>query len=128
MNEGETFDLSAASWRRGLTDEKAYVEALATRLAQALPGSTRVEREHHLLSGEQSVRSIEVEFERNTYRLRFEKHKGVSAERAKIVRGIALKTEPLGFAEWLSGLSSELAGLATQHEDSRKAIEQFLFS
>lgn len=128
MVEEWTFDLSAASWRRGLTDEKAHVEALATRLSSALPGSTKVEREHHLFSSEQAVRLIEVEFDTTVYRLHFDKRHGLSTERAKVVRGIALKTETLAFPDWLAGLSEELTELGKTHEDTRATLERFLFS
>lgn len=128
MDEGFSFDLSAASWRRGITDEKAYVEALATRLEQALPDKTVVEREHHLFSSEQMVRTIEVMFDTTMYRLRFDKRHGVSTERAKVVRGISLKTDAVSFDAWLSGLSEELSALAEQHDAARTAMERFLFS
>ncbi|WDL97878.1 hypothetical protein [Alicyclobacillus sp. ALC3] len=122
------FDLGAASWRRGLTDEKAYVEALATRLEKALPGQTTIEREHRLFSNEQAIRLIEIRLETHTYRLHFDKRRGMSTERAKVVRGIALKTEPISFSEWLAGVSQELEELAELHEEARSAIERFLFS
>lgn len=128
MDERFSFDLSAAGWRRGLTDEKAYVEALATRLEQALPDKAVVEREHRLFSSEQVVRTIAIQFDTTLYRLHFDKRRGVSTERAKVVRGISLKTESVDFAEWLNDLSAELSQLAEEHESARDAMEKFLFS
>jgi hypothetical protein len=127
VDEAISFDLSAASWRRGLTDEKAYVEALATRLAQALPDKTKVERERRLFSSEAPVRTIEVLFDTTLYRLRFDKRHGMTTERAKVVRGISLKTDTVDFSQWLADLSKELNDLAQKHEETRSALERFLF-
>lgn len=128
MDEGFAFDLAAADWRRSLTDEKSFVEALATRLSQALPEKTRVERERHLFSKEEVVRSIAVAFDRNEYMLHFEKRHGVRTERAVVVRGIRLKTEPLEFSQWLSALSTEITEYANSHMHLRSVLEQFLMS
>lgn len=128
MDEGFSFDLSAAQWRRNMTDEKAYVHALATRLTQALPDKARVEFDRHLFSKEETVRSIEVEFENTLYRLLFDKRHGISTERAKVVRGISLKTDLVPFTEWLSDLSNELQSYALQNASARDALERFLFS
>ncbi len=128
MDEGFSFDLSAAQWRRNMTDEKAYVHALATRLTQALPDKARVEFDRHLFAKEETVRSIEVEFDNTLYRLRFDKRHGISTEKAKVVRGISLKTDTVPFTEWLSQLSSELEAYANENASARDALERFLFS
>ena len=128
MDEGFSFDLSAAEWRRSLVDEKAYVHALATRLSQALPDKARVEYDHSLFSKEETVRSIEVQFETTLYRLRFDRRHGATTERAKVVRGISLKTETVPFSDWLSELSQELEAYAKEHESARESLERFLFS
>lgn len=128
MEDGFSFDLSAAEWRHSLTDEKAYVKALATRLAQALPDKATVEYEHHLFSKEETVQRIEVAFDDTLYRLLFDKKHGIATERAKVVRGICLKTDPIPFAEWLSALSEELQAYAERHDEARASLERFLFS
>lgn len=128
LGEEFSFDLSAAEWRRSLTDEAAFIKALAVRLEQALPGKTRVERTRPLFSKEAWVSSIEVAFDAAVYRLTFDKRHGVTAEKAKVVRGIRLKTDPMTFEEWLQALSAELCNLAARHQDAREAMERFLFS
>jgi hypothetical protein len=128
MDDGFSFDLSAAEWRRNLTDEKAYVHALATRLAQALPDKAQVDYDRHLFSKEETVRLIEVHFENTTYRLHFDKRSGIATEKAKVVHGIALKTEGMPFTDWLDALSADLSTYADQHTHAREALERFLFS
>lgn len=128
VEEEFSFDLSAASWRHNLADEKAYVHALATRLEQALPGKTTVRRSRKFFSKEELVESIVISFETNQYRLQFDKSHGIRVERSKVVRGISLKTEAMEFSEWLASLSRELTEYAERHEEARTALERFLFS
>lgn len=128
LDDGFTFDLTAAAWRHSMADEKAFVGALATRLEKALPQMTQVEREHKLFSDEHPVREIRVSFETTEYRLSFDKRHGIVTEKAKVVRGIRLKTDAVEFVEWLSQLSAELTEYARQHEHLREDLEKFLMS
>lgn len=128
MDDELTFDLSAASWRRSMADEKAFVQALAVRLEQALPGMARVERKHHWFSKEETVEWVEVVFESVVFRLDYDQRHGVTTEKSKVVRGIRLKTEALSFEDWLTALSEELRDYAVLHTNARDALERFLFS
>ena len=126
MDNGFTFDLSAATWRRSLADEQAFVEALATRLTQALPQTT-VERKTHLFSKHQEVIRIVIPIDTTDYLLSVESH-GISTSKAKVVRGIRLKTEEVAFETWLSDLSADLSRMAASHQDLRDNLERFLMS
>lgn len=128
MEDGLNFDLSAAAWRKSLTDEKAFVEALATRLSAALPDKTEVVRERKLFSKVECVRKIRVVFERTEYALDFDERHGIKTERATVVRGIRLKTDVVSFTEWLKALSAEITEFAESHVHVRAALEQFLMS
>jgi hypothetical protein len=122
------FDLSAAIWRKGLTDEKAFIAALAERLSQALPVKVRVEKKKKLFSKESYVSLIEVAFEDAHFIVNFHPQHGVTAEKAKVVRDIRLKTDRIDFDDWLSALSSEIELYAQKHSDIRSSLERFLLN
>jgi len=128
LEEGLSFDLSAAAWRQSLSDEKSFVEALATRLSGALPDKTQVTRERKLFSKVERVRQIIVAFDRDEYLLNFDPSHGVRTDRATVVRGIRLKTESVSFPEWLSALSAEITAYAQEHQHVRALLEEFLMS
>lgn len=123
------FDLSAAIWRKGLTDEKAFIAALAERLSQALPGKVRVEQKKKLFSKDGGyVSRIEVAFEDAHFIVTFHPQQGVTAEQAKVVREIRLKTNRVDFEDWLAALSSEIECYAQKHSDIRSSLERFLLN
>jgi hypothetical protein len=121
------FDLSAASWRKDIQDERAFVEALATRFEQALPGHTSVERSRGLFVKNPRVQKLELTFHDKSYLLEFTGG-GIQTFRATVVRGIRLKTEPLPTSAWLQGLSEEVTAMAAQQDEVRDAVERFLMS
>lgn len=125
---GVEFDLNAAKWRSGATNEKAMIEALATRIEQALPGKARVVREKSLFAKEAHVSRIEIPLDEHTYVLEFSVKKGLHTEKSKTVRGIRLKTEMLHFEKWLEHLSQDLQILAENSENDRCNLEKFLLS
>ncbi|MDP9728308.1 hypothetical protein ACOJUR_06500 [Alicyclobacillus tolerans] len=128
MGDSLQFDLSAAEWRRNAADEQALLEGLAERLCSALPQQTEVIREHGLFVRHPRVTQIRVLFEMYHFQLTMTKTHGLLAERAKVVRGIRLKTEEMSFGEWLDALSVELSRMAAEHEDVQQKLYQFLMS
>ena len=88
----DSFDLDAAGVRRATGDLRAFSNALAARLEGALPERVVVRRVRDgLFSKESHVAQIEVRGERAVYLLAFT-HGGVSATRAKSVRGVVIST------------------------------------
>lgn len=123
--DGFSFDLSAAEWRKGITDEKILIQALAVRLEQALPHVTIVNRSFSLFSSQKPVKSIVVRLDEAEYALRNEAS-GIQAQLGKVVRGIRLKSEDLSLPEWLNRLSTDLELYATRHGEAREKLERFL--
>src|SRR3954452_7457693 len=123
----DDFDLVAASLRADAADARGLAEALAVRLESALPSQTRVQRRSRkLLSREKVVRAIEVEAGENRYSLRVDHHGGIDTTRAKAVRGIVLKNEPLALEEWLESLARDIADQARASAQGREALERLL--
>ncbi|HLH13545.1 MAG TPA: hypothetical protein VKV16_02060, partial [Solirubrobacteraceae bacterium] len=69
MSEQDVFDLAAAGLRGERSDLRMSVEVLASKLEEALPGRTRVQRSGGglLRRGRRRVRSMEVQLAGNRY-------------------------------------------------------------
>jgi hypothetical protein len=121
-----SFDLLAAALRADAADLRAFGEALATKLEEALPDRTRAERQRGgLFRGPRRVRSIAVDFDEAEYRLGVDGGR-LAPQRRRTVRGIVLKSEALDLDAWLDGLAHELAGLAERSERSRAVLARML--
>jgi hypothetical protein len=121
-----SFDLDAAGLRADHADMAAYVEALAHKLELALPAQTTVERRaKRFLSREKVVESIRVELGEHRYLLRADGHR-VEAARAKAVRDVTIKTEPLEVDDWVRALAGELQARAAQSAEARAALERLV--
>ncbi|HEU5380055.1 MAG TPA: hypothetical protein VFV38_31920 [Ktedonobacteraceae bacterium] len=119
-------DMLAASLRADSTDLKAFLEALASKLAGALPNQTQVTRQHKLFSREHPVREIIVTLGDYQYRISYEPPKPLITLRAKTVRGIVLKTDQLPMDLWINELAGDLAQEAAQSAQAHAALERFL--
>src|SRR4051794_14256831 len=123
-DEDLSFDLDAAGLRADYADIGAYVEALAHKLELALPAQTVVERRSKkFLSREKVVESITVALGDHRYGLRVDGHR-VQASRAKVVRDVTIKTEPLELDDWIRSLAGELQARAAQSAEARAALER----
>ncbi len=126
INEPLQVDLLAASLRADMTDLKAFMEALAVKLEGALPAHTVVTRQSSLFSREHPVKEIAVTLGDTQYRLGRERQGPLLALRAKVVRGIVLKTEPIPVEQWVEELATLLAQEANRNAQARAALERFL--
>ncbi len=118
-------DLVAASLRADLADSGAFVEGLATKLEDMLPGMTAVERHKQGFRGPKVVVRISVTNGSETLELR---RKGANIEtvRARASGGITLKSERLDIDAWLDGVSRLIAEAAARSERSRQALQRML--
>lgn len=119
-------DLLAASLRADTTDLKAFMEALAVKLEGALPNQTVVTRQNKLFSREHPVREILITLGDYQYRISREQQGPLVTLRAKVVRGIVLKTDQLPMEQWIEELATGLAEQAGQSAQARIALERFL--
>ena len=118
-------ELLAASLRADSSDLNAFVESLAAKLEEAVPGRTRVERRRNGMFGPKSVRRITVDLGDRRLDLRYEAA-GVQTHFSKLSGGIVLKNEAVDADAWLAALSEALAGEAQRSETTRKALERLL--
>jgi hypothetical protein len=123
--EGLGFEVLASSLRADAGDARTFLEVLATKFGGALPARTVVERESHLFSREKPVKSVSITLGEFRYQIGHT-HGVLEAQRTRVVRGIALKTEALSVDEWLNALSEDLMQLAQQSAQDRAALQRML--
>ena len=120
------FELLSSSLRASSGDLTTFVEVLAFKLEQALPGRVKVERRAvRRFAKEKRVARIEIALGDNRY-VAVAKDGSLETRRAKAVRGVVLKTELLPLDAWLEALGRDLAVEAEASEQSRLALEQLL--
>jgi hypothetical protein len=124
--EPQGFDLAASLLRADSADAQTLAEALATKLATALPEQTAVRRKGSgLLSREKRVERIEVRLGDETFSLSVARH-GAQAIRGKTVHGVVIKRDELPLEQWLQLLDRALAAEAQRSETARVALERLL--
>ncbi len=126
LGEPLQVELFAASLRADSTDLSAFMEALASKLAGSLPGQTQVARQSGLFTRTHPVKEIMVTLGDYQYRIIKERHGTLLTSRAKVVRGIVLKTEQIGMEQWIGELAGSLAQESTRSAQARSALERFL--
>jgi hypothetical protein len=122
---GMDIDLLAASLRADAGDLGAFVEALAAKLEQAVPGAVNVERRRDGMFGPKRVRRIALDAGGQRLELRTD---GATVQTAcsRLSGGIVLKREELGTDEWLRALGEALAVAAQHSKTTRQALERLL--
>jgi hypothetical protein len=125
-NQPLQVELFAASLRADISDANAFMEALATKLSGSLPMQTQVSRHSSFLSREHPVKEIIVALGDYQYSIIKERKRPVQTSRAKVIRGIVLKTDLIPMDQWISELASSLANEAARSAQARIALEDFL--
>jgi hypothetical protein len=122
---GIDIDLLAASLRADAGDLGTFVEALAVKLEQAVPGAVRVERRRDGLFGPKLVKRIA--FNAGDQRLELRSEGAVVETRwSRLSGGIVLKSEQLDTDAWLRALGEALAEQARRSQTTRQALERLL--
>lgn len=119
-------EILAASLRADTTDLKAFLEALAVKLEGSLPSQTTVTRHSSIFSREHPVKEINVTLGDYQYRISRERQGPIITQRAKVVRGIVLKTDQIPLEQWIEELAAALAEVAASNSQARIALERFL--
>ena len=107
-------------------DTRGFLPLLAIVLTSALPDETQVERKGGLFQREKPVRKVIVTLGDHIYQLEDLGRGPLAAHRAKVVRGITLKTEPMPVEIWLADLSAEISARADQSEKAFFALKNLL--
>jgi hypothetical protein len=122
------FDLNAAWLRRANGDMKAFMQALAVRLEDALPDRVEVERKRDgFFSRESHAVRIAVAFDSSLYTLILD-HGRLHARFAKIVHGVSLSSGEITVPEWFAALNREVSIVGQEAGDAHSVIHDFLMS
>jgi len=122
------FDMNAAWLRRANGDMKAFMQALAVRLEDALPDRVEVERKRDgFFSRESHAVRIAVAFDSCLYTLLLE-HGRLHARRAKIVHGVSLSSDDITVPDWFAALNREVGVVGQEAGDAHSVIHDFLMS
>ncbi len=122
---GLDLDLLSASLRADAGDLAAFVESVATKLEEALPGRVQVYRWRERMFGPKVVRK--VRFDAGDRRLELTYHGGVlDTSCSRLSGGIVLKNEPLDLDAWLAAMVEALEEEARRSAATRQALERLL--
>ena len=124
---GVDLDLLAASLRADSSDLHAFVESMAAKLEDAVPGRVRVDRRRDGMFGPKLVRGFSVDLGDQRLELRADRG-AVQCRCARLSGGIVLKNEELETEAWLAMLSEALAAEASRSEATRRALERLLLT
>jgi hypothetical protein len=123
--DGFDLDLLAASLRADAGDLQAFVEALAIKLVQAMPGRVRVQRRRSALLRPKLVR--EISLDAGDRRLELSVAGGaLQTSCSRLSGGIVLKREALDTDAWLTAVGEALSAEAQRSETTRQALERLL--
>ena len=130
MGEGPTddaftFDLLAASIRADAADVRTFLEVLATKLEDALPGQVTVHRAGGLLRRRRPVQALAISLGSRRYEMR-QRGDAVGAQVAHRARGITLRTEEWPVDAWIEALSRDLAEHARASAEARAALARLI--
>ena len=123
--QGLDLDLLAASLRADTSDLDAFVEGLAVKLEQAIPGQVRVERRRAGLFGPKLVQRIALDAADQRLELRTS-NGSIETSCSRLSGGIVLKRERLDVEEWIRALSEIVAAEAQRSATTRQALERLL--
>lgn len=122
---GQDLDLITASLRADTTDVSTFVEALAVKLEDAIPGLVRVSRVRGRMFGAKQVGRITVDADGRRLELR-RSGDGIETTSSRLSGGIVLKTEAVDTDTWLTALGEALAEQAKRSQTTRQALERLL--
>jgi hypothetical protein len=121
----DDIDLIAASLRADITDVATFVEVLAVKLEEAVPGAVKVDRWRVRMFGPKLVRRIRIDA--GDRRLELERAgAGIETSCSRLSGGIVLKTEQVDIDTWLATLGQALAAEARRSQTTRQALERLL--
>jgi hypothetical protein len=127
VDDDDSFDLAASGLRLDGAELATSVEVLASKLEQALPAMTRVERGGGGLLGRgaKRVRAVRVQLGEMSYLLGVEGAR-VQGSRERQVGGICIKRETLSPEQWVEALTEDLKTEAERSADARSALQRLL--
>ena len=121
----DEFDQVAAALRADAGDVATFLDVLALKLGDSLPGGVSVQREGGLLRRNRRVVGIRVELGETRLALA-RTPSGIEAQAVRVVRGVALKTERVALDTWIGLLGAGLRARAAESAEARAALARLV--
>jgi hypothetical protein len=118
-------DLLAASLRADTSDLRTFVEALAVKLEEAVPGAVVVQRRREGMFGPKLVQRISLDAGGQRLELRAQ-GAGIATRCSRLSGGIVIKSDELGTDAWLEALGQALSVEAQRSQITRQALQRLL--
>ncbi|HZP82844.1 MAG TPA: hypothetical protein VFB21_14485 [Chthonomonadaceae bacterium] len=125
QQEWVKFGVAATLSKQYAADQRMFLELLAQMLESALPDEAEIGRRGGLFS-KKTVQRVTVTLGDNRYTLEDPGRGPLRASRTHIVRGIALKTEPIPVEDWLKELGAALDERARTSAAAREALARLV--
>jgi hypothetical protein len=126
LPDGLSFDLLAGALRADAQDNATFLEVLAAKLEDALPGRVQVHRAGGMLRKTHPVTAMDVELGEDRFHISAAAPGQLETRHSRAVRGIVLKSDAMDLAAWIDILSRALVAEAARSEHDRAALERLL--
>ncbi len=124
QQEWVKFGIATTLSKQYSADQRVFLERLAIMLETGMPQETEVIRKGAIFS-KKIVSKVIVHFGENRLMIEDEGRGPLKASRARIVRGIALKTESVSVDDWVSELSETIDERSKTNRAAREALSRF---
>jgi hypothetical protein len=125
QQEWVKFGVAATLSRQYAADQRTFLELLAQMLEGALPGEAEIGRRGGLFS-KKTVQRVTVTLGEHRYTLEDLGRGPLHATRARVVRGISLKTDEIPIQNWLDELGAALDERARTSAAARDALARLV--
>jgi len=120
------FEVLAAKLKTDHGASGDLLELVAKMLESSYAGGTKIERGGWFMSKQRPVENLTVRFDEWQFQITREKHGTVNARAAKLVRGVALKTNDVSMEQCIEDILKELLKLSEKNGQTRAALDKFV--
>ena len=118
-------DSVVAALHADASDVNVFFQVLAGKLSDSMPGAVQLEREGGMFKKDHPVKRITVTAGDDVLEAEL-KQGAITAQHAHAVRGIRLRTEQLGFDEWLRRLVEVLSKQSQSNAAASAALRSLV--
>jgi hypothetical protein len=118
-------ELLAASARADMGELRIFLNVLAVKLSEMLPGHVSVERQEGIFRRRQSVRALRIRLDHRVYELEWT-GSDLEARIGHVVRGVLATPQTVHLKEWAASLQHHLVERARKASQARDALSRLL--
>ena len=125
-DNGLQFEVLAAALRSEHKQTGDLLEYLAKMLEGSIPESTTITRDGWFMSGKRPVKELKVNLDDAEYQIHRGRGSNFTSRKAKMVRGVVLKTEEIPMDRCVEEILMQLTKLAEKNATARQALQKFI--